>query len=962
LHHALPKADPRIGRLAGALREAGFSGDIETGFGARLVLATDNSIYQRPPQAAIFPRAVEDIALAVQVLRDSFPNLSLTARGGGTGTNGQSLSHGVILDCSRYLDAISDFSAEAGTVVVEPGVVLDQLNAFLAPHGYFFPPHVSTASRATIGGMVATDASGKGSRHYGKTSDYILGMDVVLANGEMHHIAPLNAGQLQAALARDDGLSTLLRQVGAQLEAAAPEAAKIFPRMNRGLTGYNLRDALPETGGINLCKLLAGSEGTLALTQRMTLRVIRKPRHSALVVLFYDNFLKALGHVPTLIEADPLAVEILDDKVLNVARRDAVWAQLSGLFGQLGPETKAVNFVEFVGDTPEAVSQQMARLTAQLDAAPPVAFLVRDVTAPEAVRAAWSLRSKAMGLMGDAETDKSAIAFVEDAAVPPEELVAFTSAFCALLDSHHLSYGMYGHADVGCLHVRPVVDMRQPEMRALIRPISDGVAALAKAHGGLLWGEHGRGLRGEYSPFFFGSALYEVLRQVKTVFDPDDRFNPGKLARPSGSDAPITRIDAVTMRGSLDAQIAPEPSRQFAKAIDCNGNGACHAWSVAETMCPSYKATRDKTQSPKGRASLIREWARTGSAEAEDALVTSLDTCLSCRACASQCPVRVDIPTMKSKVLQQHFSRHARPFRDRLLRWVEPMLLAMRRLPALANFGLANPLSRAVAKRVFKLVDLPLFNAQSLEAQLRAASIPLATPRALASLSASDRTRAVILWPDSFLASFDAAPIRAAARLLSGMGFLPLVAPVKANGKVLEVRGYLGAYHPIRDRLQASLKALAASGLPIIAIEPATLIQARSDGGDLIALDQFLARHLDRIVPLSMGQKTVDMLLHCTEKTADPQTAARWQVIFERFGQKLRPVDVGCCGMSGLFGHEAEHADLSRRIYGLGWEGAIAEADGFVVATGFSCRCQAKRFSNIRPSHPAELLAALLAP
>lgn len=957
MHPQVPHRNPELERFVETLRAEGFEGEIETGFAAREVLSTDNSIYRVLPRAAVFPRRTEDIAIAVRALAASGDGLSLTARGGGTGTNGQSLNDGVVLDTSRHLTRILDFDPESETVTVEPGVVLDQLNSFLAPHGFFFPPMVSTATRATIGGMIATDASGKGSRIYGRTSDYVLGMDVVLADGTEARVEPLDEPGLREMLKRPDRLGDVYRRVHPELEAARPAAEAVFPRMNRGLTGYNLKEALPDTGGINLCKLMSGSEGTLALTGRVTLKVRRKPPRSGLVVLFYDDFAKALGHVPKLVEADPLAVEILDDKILSLARQDPVWTQLGALFGEgVDDSVKAVNFVEVVGETEDEVAAAIARIERHV-AGDRTAGLARPVLDPAAIRAAWSLREKAVGLLGALEGRRTAIPFVEDTAVPPENLAAYVAEFRALLDGHGVAYGMFGHADVGCLHVRPTIDMTDRTDQQLIRRISDEVARLTKAYGGLLWGEHGRGVRGEYSPLFFGPELYPVLRRVKAVFDPGNRFNPGKLAVPEGTESAVARIDQVPFRGSLDATI-PAPARQsFAKAVACNGNGVCHSWNPADPLCPSYKATRDKTQSPNGRSALFRAWARDPSPEATAALKASLDTCLSCRACASACPVKVDIPTMKARFLETYYRTHRRPLRDRIVRVLEPAILTARRVPRLANLMLHNPVSAALT-RALGFADLPAF-ADPLERALKRDGVEAATDARLARLSPEEREKAVILLPDTFLASFDTGPILAAAKVLRAIGRTPLVAPVQANGKALEVRGFNGAFARTRDRLQARLAGYAKTGIPVVAIEPATLIQARSDGATaLLPLDRFLRDHASALRAAGAVSGPHRLFLHCTEKTADTGTGGRWQEVFRAAGIPIEIVDAGCCGMSGLFGHEREHRDLSRRIFELSWAGRLD--DGAAMATGFSCRCQAKRFAGARPPHPVEILARAL--
>lgn len=940
------ESETPIDRFAQALRNLGFEGEIETGRAAREVLATDNSVYRIAPSAAIFPRRRQDIAIAVEALNMcGADGLSLTARGGGTGTNGQSLNDGIILDTSRHLTSIVQFDPVAGRVMVEPGVVLDQLNAFLAPHGWFFPPHVSTSSRATIGGMVATDASGKGSRHYGRTSDYIEALDIVLADGSATTIKPLDAGTI------GDAQDALCADVMTLLETARPFIDGVFPKMNRGLTGYNLKEALGAQGGLNLCKILAGSEGTLALTSAITLSLRRKPAFSGLMVLFYDRFSKALAHVPKLVAGDPLAVEILDDKVLALARNDPVWTHLAALFGDIGEGVGAVNFIEVTGDGPEEVAGKLAAITTHLEG-DDTAFLIKTVTARDAIGAAWSLRAKAVGLLGALEGQRRAYPFVEDTAVPPENLVAYIGEFRVLLDAHGVAYGMFGHADVGCLHVRPTLDMLDPNDRALVRTISDGVQALTRKYGGLIWGEHGRGVRGEYLEEVFGPELYPVVRAIKGLFDPNNRFNPGKLASPPGSERAVMRIDQVAFRGTTDAEIPLTKRAQFDRALACNGNGACHDWNPADAMCPSFKATRDKTQSPNGRSSLIRAWAREPDPEIEAALFDSLSTCLSCRSCATACPVKVDIPTMKSRFLDSYYRTHRRSLRDRIIQIMEPTVLLARHGGRLSNFFLHNPLSAGLI-RWLGLVDLPRFSDTRLEERLESEGI-----NRLDGSHAPLGERAVIVVPDSFLASFDPEPIVAAARVLGALGFVPYVAPVLANGKALEVRGFARAYVKARTRLQAALKRYRDMGVPVISIEPAVTVQARQDGADfLVALEVFLARHCPPQTATTSA-KGYPLFLHCTEKSFNPQAGKLWQSIFSAHGISTEIIETGCCGMSGLFGHEAEHKEMSRRVYELSWSAPAAREP--IMATGFSCRCQVKRFGQAPAIHPIQMLAKIL--
>lgn len=512
----------RLLRVRDRLTQAGFRGDFETGLGARQVAATDNSIYEVRPAGIAYPTCAHDVEALVQAARsDPGRPISITARGGNTGTNGQSLNDGIIIDFARHMNRILAIDVDASIATVEPGVVLDQLNDALAASGLFFPPNVSTASRATIGGMVATDASGKGSRRYGKTSDYIEAMDLVLSDASSWRATAIPLSEAEALGTRADIVGAVHREVLRAVTDHAAEIAAVFPDMNRGLTGYNLQKAFDRQSSIfSLPYLLAGSEGTLALTTAITLRVQRRPKQRVMVVIPYPAFGDALRDVPRLLEADPTAVEVLDDKVMHVARSDVLWKRIEAILGALG-DVAALNFVEFTGDSLEALEAQarsIVPLIGRESLSAGAAVMIRDQAA---IGALWSLREKSVGLLGRIGGGKQGTPFVEDTAVPPEKLPDYVTEFRELLDGFGLKYGMFGHADVGCLHVRPFLDLKDPAQAALVRPISDSVAALTKKYGGLLWGEHGRGFRGEYSPFFFGSTLFGAVGRIKAAFDPE---------------------------------------------------------------------------------------------------------------------------------------------------------------------------------------------------------------------------------------------------------------------------------------------------------------------------------------------------------------------------------------------------------------------------------------------------------
>lgn len=973
-----PPAPRDVAAFLADLSARGFSGEIAADPGTRAVHSTDNSVYRLEPAAVIFPQDAADVERAVLAAAARRGAVPLTPRGGATGTNGQSLTAGVVLDTSRHMRRVLAFDPSGRTITVEPGLVLDGLNEYLRPHGLFFPPTVSTASRATIGGMVATDASGKGSRVYGRTSDYVEALDLVLSDGRPYRAARLAPDELDAACRLPGVSGTAIRETRRVLEANRARIAEVFPAMNRGLTGYNLKDVEQADGGFALPFLLAGSEGTLAVTTAITLRLLPRPRCRALAILGYATFSDALGHVGALLAAEPLAVEILDDKILSIARGDVVWSRIGALLG--GESDAAVgglNVVEFVGDSDAEIANALSRVDGVLAApgAPPLT-LRSTVSDPAAIAAVWDLRKKAVGLLGRLPGRRQGVPFVEDTAVPPERLTAYVAAFRAILDRHGLSYGMFGHADVGCLHVRPALDMESEADRLLIRTISDEVALLTKSHGGLIWGEHGRGVRGEFSPLFFGDDLYAELCRIKTAFDPYDIFNPGKLARPAPGGTPVA-IDAVPFRGARDAEVTEEARARVEGALACNGNGACHGIDRFDAMCPSFKATGDRAQSPKGRASLLREWARLdGLRSADDALATdfaaieraaheSLSTCLACKACAGQCPVRVDVPAMRSRFLQRYHERHSRPARHRLLACLEPLVEIASRLPRPANALLSSRLGTDLLRKRFGLVDLPPLSPRRPDAVLRRRA-------------AADPARpGVVLVQDGFTSRFDADVPLAAVRLLEALGYAVRFAPVMPNGKALHGLGLRRRFAGVAARARARLEALRAEGLPLVSVEAVTALmhahEYAEDAGPprpaLPGIEAFLADEIKagRLMPPRLGAGQGDapyrIFLHCTERSLAPQTAERWKTVFAALGLVVETPPTGCCGMAGLFGHEAEHQDMSRRLFEASWRERLAETSpDRVLATGFSCRCQTERMAGTRPRHPVEALAALLEP
>lgn len=982
------------------LAARGFAGDLSLSEADRTVFATDNSIYQVEPGAVAFPRDRDDLVRIGRLLDDPrFREVVVRPRGGGTGTNGQSLGPGLVVDCSRHMTRILEIDPERRTVRVEPGVVKDQLNAALKPHGLFFAPELSTSNRATIGGMISTDACGQGSCLYGKTRDHVRALTCVLADGTVLEARDLDAEALSAVSARDDRAGAIHRAVDAVIAQNAALIAERFPKLNRCLTGYDLAHARGAAGGLDLKSLVCGSEGTLALIAEATLDVLPIPEAAALVALSYVDFDAALRDARALLPFGAASVETIDSTVLGLARNDPGWAGVQAFFPEdpAGRRVEGINLVEFVGAAENEVEAALGRLVAMLedDASPTrIGFTVARGAAIERL---WTMRKKAVGLLGAVKGDARPIPFVEDTAVPPEQLADYIRDFRGLLDGKGLRYGMFGHVDAGVLHVRPAIDLKDPDQERLIREVTEGVVALTARYGGLLWGEHGKGFRSEFVPGVFG-PLVPALEAVKRAFDPGDRLNPGKIASATG--AALTAIDAVPLRGERDRTIPRDVRASFDEALHCNGNGACFSYDTDEAMCPSWKATRERRHSPKGRASLMREWLRRTAAAGIDpaaalrderpgwlaplaaslagalrrrppgedfshAVKEAMDGCLACKSCTGACPIKVDVPSFRAKFLALYHQRYPRPLKDHVVAALEPLLPLAGRAPRLSNLLSRNPLAQMLLRRL-GLVAIPAFSAP-LAPALGKLGVATATPEALRALSEAERARAVVVVQDAFTSHFEAPVVADLCALLIELGFRPWLAPFRPNGKPVHVHGFLARFRDVAEANARMLRALEKTGVPLVGVDPSMTLTYRSEYAGALGpetvpkvqlVQEWLAARLDAIAPRPAGG-ALRLLPHCTERTNAPAAVKDWQALFAHLGLPLEIPAAGCCGMAGTYGHEAANRATSEVIYGQSWARRVAESpEGTLLADGYSCRCQAKLIDGRALPHPVQALLA----
>lgn len=990
------------------LGKRGFAGEICPDYANRTVLATDNSIYQVLPQGVVYPRQLDDLVLLASLSQEKrFRELVLSPRGGGTGTNGQSLTDGLVVDVSRHMNRILEINHAERWVRVEAGVVKDQLNAALKPFGLFFAPELSTSNRATVGGMVNTDASGQGSCLYGKTRDHVLELATVLLDGSVLRSHALTEEELDAFCDQQDRVGLIHRLVNnLQKEHRTLIDAK-FPKLNRCLTGYDLAHIRDEKGRFNLNNILCGSEGTLGFITEIKLNLISIPKFAALAVVQYDNFNSALRDAKRLMLAQPTSIETVDSKVLNLAKGDIVWHEVAEFFPADSQRIQGINLVEYTADDEAELRAGIDRLVATLNGAEGNAACLGHSIAwgAAAVNRLWNMRKKAVGLLGNSQGEARPIPFIEDTAVPPENLADYIVELRALLDSHQLQYGMFGHVDAGVLHVRPAIDMKDPQQEKLVRVISDQVAELTHKYHGLLWGEHGKGVRSEYAPKFFGE-LYPQLQRIKAAFDPHNQLNPGKIATPSAEES-LLKIDEVTTRGQIDRTIAVQTWNGFQEAVHCNGNGLCYNWNFQDAMCPSWKATRERIHSPKGRASLIREWIKQlndrgfdpvaalaqpvgffqglkqlpekirntrgkkrGEYDFSHEVHNAMAGCLACKSCTGQCPIKVDVPNFRSKFLALYHTRYLRPMKDYLVGMLEFALPLAARAPALYNGLTQNKLSRWALSKGVGFEDPPQVSPRSLVKLLKDENIPLATPALLRNLSVAEKKKSVVIVQDAFTSHFEAPLVLDIALLLRKLGFKPLVAPFKANGKPLHVHGFLHWFGKVARRQADLLGALAAENVNLVGVDPAMTLTFRSEYEYALGkgvtpkvqlLQEWLMDHQEHLSQQKAQFKAdgvFRLMPHCTEKTNAPTSVAAWQKVFTALGQKLEVVATGCCGMSGTYGHESANRDTSRKIFEQSWRGPVMSADnqGRLAATGFSCRSQTKREAFVKLPHPAQLL------
>lgn len=1023
----IPQLNPLVQQYLAELKQQHFSGDIASNYADRLSLTTDNSVYQQLPQAILFPKSVADVVILTKLAqKTAFQALTFTPRGGGTGTNGQSLNNNIIVDLSRHLTQILELNVQERWVRVQAGVVKDQLNQFLKPHGLFFSPELSTSNRATLGGMINTDASGQGSLQYGKTSDHILTIKAVLMNGD---ILETQAVKTDNFFANVDQLNLtangkkLHSEIFQRCQALRPTVLKELPQLNRFLTGYDLKNVFnDDLSEFNLTRILTGSEGSLAFICEAKLNLLPLPEYRTLINIKYNSFDAALRSAPFMLQAQALSVETVDSKVLNLAKQDIVWHSVSDLLSEdehnpiLG-----INIVEYASNDKAQNEARIAKLCQALDekiqngTSGIIGYqLCNDLASIEKI---YAMRKKAVGLLGNAKGWAKPIAFVEDTCVPPEHLADYIVEFRQLLDDHGLDYGMFGHVDAGVLHVRPALDLCDKAQVAKFKTISDQVVELTAKYGGLIWGEHGKGMRSAYGERFFGETLWKELRYIKQLFDPQNRLNPGKICTPLDSQASLYPIDS-QMRADLDRQIPIQVREAFKGAMNCNGNGLCFNFDVHSTMCPSMKVSGNRLFSPKGRATLVREWLRLLAEQnvSPDELIfekqqtsaklvdfakkirnqwrksqeydfshevkSAMDTCLACKACASQCPIKIDVPTFRSQFNELYHRRYLRPLKDYVVANLEFVAPIMAKQPKLFNFFSANKLAETVASKTIGMVDLPALSVPTLQQQLVEIGYQGKTLEELEQLVTSGQLdteicKYVLVVQDPFTSYYDAKVVADFVQLAQKLGFKAIVLPFNPTGKAQHIKGFLHKFTNTARTQAELLNRVAKLGIAMVGVDPALTLIYREEYRQILKDDcgefKVLLAHEWLLAQLKNGsldhcKKSAEtdrlpwhLFAHCTESTSLPNSLKEWQQIFAHFGEILTAENIGCCGMAGTFGHETKHLAMSKGIYAQSWQVKLqGKTLSRCLATGYSCRSQVKRMEHQLLKHPVQALLEVI--
>jgi len=948
--------------------EAEVDGEVRFDDISCALYSTDASVYQIRPLGVVIVRSREAVVSTMEVCRRH--RCPLTMRGGGTSQAGQAIGSGLVVDTSKYFNRLLEVNPGERWARVEPGIVLDELNAALRAHGLRFAPDISTASRATVGGMMANNSAGARSVIYGKTIDHVLEQHVVLSDGSIAHLRPLQPGELDQACAGESLESACYREVRRIVGACAGEIERRYPKVLRRVGGYNLDAFLRPP--FNLAKLVVGSEGTLGVVVEAKIALVPLPKFKAVLAIQFTDLLEALEATPAILAHAPSAIEVMDRFILDHTKQSAPLERIRKTFIEGDPA--ALLCVEFYSESSDDLPVRLDAVERDLTARR-LGYRYHRAIDPAAQSAIWSLREAALGLSMAMKGDAKSLSFVEDTAVSPERLRDYIESFLGMVHRHGTRAGVYAHASVGCLHVRPVVNLKTETGVRQFEAIASDSADLVLEYGGALSGEHGDGLvRSPFMEKMFGPVLYDAFRRIKQTFDPDGILNPGKIV-----DAPP--LTANLRYGAAYRTMHPVTFFDYsdhgglAGAVEmCSGLGVCRK-TLDGTMCPSYMATREETHTTRGRANVLRLAMAGQIYEAglgEEGVREVLDLCLECRACKAECPLGVDVARFKSEFLADYWRRHGTSIRAHLFGHIHELSRWGSRLAPLSNSIARTSAMRWLNERVMG-VDRrrtpPAWASRTFARRFRRRRVSRRAP-----------SKTVAVFNDTFTNYYAPEIGMAGLDVLEAAGFAVELAPNVCCGRPLISQGLLAAARRQATFNTNELCPLAERGVPIVFFEPSCLSAIREDVPSLLRGNaqreaQRVADHAmlfeDLIesewqagrarLDLQQGPARILLHGHCHQKSMGRLPAAK--ALLGRIpGSTVVDLDAGCCGMAGSFGYTRKHFDVSRAI---GERRLLPAAralgpDAVLVASGTSCRHQIADFTDTHARHAAELLQSLI--
>jgi FAD/FMN-containing dehydrogenase/Fe-S oxidoreductase len=971
---------PSLPRAAGRTAEPGdpalaarlareVDGEVLFDRASRGRYSTDASIYQIEPIGVVVPRSEEAVRTAISIAAEE--GIPVLPRGAGSSQCGQTVGAALVIDDSKYLNQVVEFDSEAGTALVQPGLVLDRLNARLRRHGLWFPVDISTSAQATLGGMAGNNSCGSRSIAYGNMVHNVLAIDALTVGGERWRFGPMS-GPLDE-ISGPPAYLDFVAKLRALYEREKDEIAARFPTVMRRVAGYNLDHLGPPHA--NAAHLLVGSEGTLAWFERLTLKLAPLPAQRVLGVCHFPKFYTAMELTQHIVKLGPSAVELVDRTMIELAREIPAFTRTVDAF--IRGEPDAILLIEFSG---EDRGEQIVRLRAlgELMGDLGLPGSVVEVTDGRMQKEIWEVRKAGLNIMMSMKGDGKPVSFIEDCAVPLEHLAEYTARLTQVFEKHGTRGTWYAHASVGTLHVRPVLDMRRDGAQKM-RAIAEEACALVKEYKGSYSGEHGDGLaRSEWIAPFFGPRLTAALGEIKSWLDPKGLMNPGKIVRPPRmDDASLFRFPPGYATEVPAGVLDWSEWGGWDKAVEmCNNNGHCRKFD-AGTMCPSYRATLDERHVTRGRANTLR-LALSGrlgrDALASQEVKDAMELCVSCKGCKRECPTGVDMARMKIEFLARYKEAHGHTLRDRLVGYLPRYAPWAARFASIMNFADAAPL---------RLLREALTGFSARRALPRWRSDWFRDREVDDAAGVTSAAREVVLFVDSFNRWFEPENVRAALRVLNAAGYRVSVAGAGGGGRPLCCgRTFLAAGMPAEakreaERLVGALKPWVERGVPIIGLEPSCLFSLRDEcavlfpgaetkrlAANAFLFEEFMAREADAgrlALDFKPMPRTALLHGHCHQKAFGAMgTVERVLRLVPEL--KVATIESSCCGMAGSFGLEAEHYDVSMKMAEATLLPAVraAQADAIIVADGTSCRQQIGEGANRSAVHVARVLERAL--